>query len=127
VGGPVSPVAATAAAVAAAPAFVTRTFEELLPRDDAALTAEYQRCVREAALGDQAAALAPAPARGPAPALASAPFEPAGDTAAVVAMIAQLAAADEFLEFPDWAESEWTLDDCQSFFDSCGQWQPGRK
>ena len=33
---------------------------------------------------------------------------------------------DEFLDFPDWAVDEWSMEDIQSFFDSCGEWQPDR-
>ena len=43
------------------------------------------------------------------------------------AKIEQYKLDDEFLEFPDYAEAEWSLEDIDSFYDSCGEWASQRK
>jgi hypothetical protein len=35
--------------------------------------------------------------------------------------------ADPFIEFPAWAADEWTIEEIDAFFDSCGEWEPPRK
>jgi hypothetical protein len=115
-----------------------RSFEQLLPDDDEAILAEYRRIKRAEDLlqpdkgavdtssgADAAPAPAPSPSS-PEPAVTPASSAPAPDTAAAEAMISLMLKDDPFLEFPPWAAAEWSLDDIQAFFDSCGEWQPSR-
>lgn len=45
----------------------------------------------------------------------------------VALQIAAHMEADPFIEFPEWAADEWTLEEIDAFFDSCGEWEPPRK
>lgn len=44
-----------------------------------------------------------------------------------VVQIAAHSEADPFIEFPAWAADEWTMEEIDAFFDSCGEWEPPRK